>query len=68
LATRNAAGLIERCWNNDNADNAQLRSDRERSHFGGNGSMRDVLPRWGSRSNLPVRWCGSRPAWMMLLN
>ena len=24
------------------------------------------LPRLGSRSSLPVRWCASRPAWMML--
>lgn len=26
------------------------------------------LRRQGSRSSLPVRWCGSRPAWMMLPN
>jgi len=32
LATRNAAGIVERCWNNGNDDNAWLRSDRERSH------------------------------------
>jgi transposase-like protein len=42
LATRNAAGLVERCRDNDNADNAQLRPDRERNYSGGNGSTRDV--------------------------
>ena len=53
-ATHNAAGLVERCWNNDNDDNAWLRSDRERSHSAATVQPRR-LPRWGSRSNLP---CG----------
>jgi transposase-like protein len=31
-------------------------------------TMVQRLPRRGSRSSLPVRWCGSHAAWMMLLN
>ena len=42
LATRDAPGLAEGTGENDNAGNAQLHSDRERSHSGCDGSTRGV--------------------------
>ena len=58
---------FERAGANDNAGNAQLHSNRERSHSVCDGSTRGVC---GVRVEvkLAVRWCGSRPVWMMLLN
>jgi len=42
LAARNAPGLAQRGRAHDDAGNVQLRSDRERSHSGCNGSTRGV--------------------------
>jgi hypothetical protein len=69
LATRDAPGLAERAGENANAANAQLHSNRERSHSGCDGSTHGVCGARdrGQACRCGVRGagCGSRPACMM---
>ena len=60
------AGLAERAAENDNAGNARLRSDRERSHSGCNGSTRGVCGAGDRGQACRCGGAGRRPAWMML--